>query len=125
MAAEIVRTLGMGFEFLLDAIVSLPKPDVTLYGAAANAPGRLANVAELEASNHHYWVLVELPQVRFSENEVEWTVNFNGEVTIVGQVTPATIFDDKRLIGSRRNRIQLCPTKPWAISFNLPGPVDY
>ncbi|XP_076918100.1 increased DNA methylation 3-like [Bidens hawaiensis] len=115
----------MGFEVLPDNFVSLPKPEyVTLFGAEENAPGPLANVAELEANNHHYRVLVELSQVRFYEHEVEWTVSCDGEVTIEGQVTPASIYADNRLIGSRRNRIQLCPTEPWGISFFLPCPVD-
>ncbi|KAL8253325.1 hypothetical protein R6Q59_037018 [Mikania micrantha] len=130
MAIEIARetTLDLGPELRLhfEYVVPLPKPYVRLFGAAANAAGRsLVNLIELSASNCHYKAVVELPQVQFCDNEVEWTVDHNSEVTIEGQISSAAIFADKPLTGNKRNRVQLCPTEPWAISFNLPGPVDW
>ncbi|MFS7996477.1 putative HSP20-like chaperone, increased DNA methylation [Helianthus anomalus] len=128
MAVEIVREIGQGLQLgiFLEQFVALPKPYVRLFGAAANVVGRpLVNIVDLSASDYNYVVLIELPQAQFSDNVVEWSVNDNNEVTIEGQITPASILADKPLRGNRKNRVQLCPTEPWAISFNFPGPVAW
>ncbi|KAI3783776.1 hypothetical protein L1987_42862 [Smallanthus sonchifolius] len=130
MAAEIAREIGLDLglevQHYMEQFYALPKPNVSLYRAAANAAGRpLANLVELNVSRYRYVAVVELPQVQFSENEIEWTVNHDSEVTIEGQISLAAIFADKPMTSNRRNRVQLCPTEPWAISFYLPGPVDW
>jgi hypothetical protein len=60
-----------------------------------------------------------------ASDEVEWTVDRYSGVTIEGQISPASILADKPMTRNRRNRVQLCPADPWAISFYLPGPVDW
>ncbi|GJY77117.1 chaperone-like protein of POR1, chloroplastic [Tanacetum coccineum] len=37
----------------------------------------------------------------------------------------STIFGDGRSIRTKRHRVQLFPTQPWAISFQFPEPVDW
>lgn len=52
---------------------------------------------------------------------------FDDEVYIKGRITPGAIFADGAVIRNKRsrNRVQLCPTEPWAISFQFPEPVDW
>ncbi|KAK1431534.1 hypothetical protein QVD17_07994 [Tagetes erecta] len=130
MAAEMSRARRPHRAFVVGRYVEyfylLPKPRVRLFGAAKCATGRpLANLVELIASPYRYRAVVELPQVNFCNGEVEWIVDEDNEVIIEGQITPAAIYAGGPRTGIKRNRVQLCPTKPWAISFYFPGPVDW
>ncbi|KAK1431535.1 hypothetical protein QVD17_07995 [Tagetes erecta] len=130
MAAEMSRAIRPRRVFVVGRYVeyfyALPKPRVRLFGAAKCATGRpLANLVELIASPYRYRAVVELPQVNFCDGEVEWIVDENNEVTIEGRITPAAIYAGGPLTRNKRNRVQLCPTEPWAISFYFPGPIDW
>lgn len=55
--------------------------------------------------------------------KIDWNVNRHGEVTIEGRITPAAIFANT--LGRKTKRIKLCPSEPWGMSFNFPGPVRW
>ena len=55
-------------------------------------------------------------------------VTFNDidhELIIAGQITRSAVFGDGHNLGTKRHKVQLCPTIPWAISFQFPEPVDW
>ncbi|GJZ16141.1 hypothetical protein Tco_0551818 [Tanacetum coccineum] len=111
----------------VERFVSLPKPHVWLYGSASDARGLpLASVSDLAASQHNYVVIIKFARVQGGESRVQ--MRFNGidhEVIIIGQTPQSAIFGEGRSIGTKRQRVQLFPTQPWAISFQFPEPVDW
>ncbi|GJT15001.1 hypothetical protein Tco_0873707 [Tanacetum coccineum] len=112
----------------IEKFVPLPTPRVRLHGAALDAGGRpLAKLTELVASPHNYIAVIELPRVEFGDCEVGVGVSVFDEVYIEGQITPGAIFEEGAVIQNKRlrNRVQLCPTEPWGISFQFPEPVDW
>ncbi|KAL4557304.1 hypothetical protein LXL04_035477 [Taraxacum kok-saghyz] len=112
-------------EIEIEAFHKQPKPQVMFYGAAARVRGHaFANILEFTASRRFYLVVVELPQVQFCDAEIEWIVHGDGEVTIEGEITPASIFTNLP-IGGTTKRVKLCPSEPWGMSFHFPGPVDW
>lgn len=54
--------------------------------------------------------------------EMKCEIHQNGKVHIQGVITDGTILKDSSAYQMKVQ--QLCPSGPFTISFNLPGPVD-
>lgn len=103
-------------------IVNSTKSGIALTGTAAKKPlGPAIGLVDIGSSNYAYLFRISLPGVcrdpGFScEIERSGRVTVKGDVSVTGLKNVAHIFE--------MHTETLCPSGPFSVSFQLPGPVD-
>ena len=84
-------------------------------------------IEKYEVQHDYYLTIFTICESFFvlGSGEVDLEISDLDEVIIEGQITPGAIFADWPVLQNKRNQVQLCPTEPWAISFQFPEPVDW
>ncbi|XP_027063278.2 increased DNA methylation 3 [Coffea arabica] len=102
----------------------LLKPMVTLSGTAEEgAVGPPLGLVDIGICESAYLFRVALPGVRGSESKLKCNIQLNGRVHIEGVITESQFMKNCSKVFEMKVQ-QLCPTGPFSVSFNLPGPVD-
>ncbi|KAG6648244.1 hypothetical protein I3843_07G131900 [Carya illinoinensis] len=101
------------------------KPSVVLTGTAkegSNAPP--VGLVDIGTSEGAYLFRVALPGVRKDQSgKLKCEIQRDGRVHIEGVIARTGILKDSSTVFQMKVQ-ELCPSGPFTISFNLPGPVD-
>ncbi|XP_057490550.1 increased DNA methylation 3-like [Actinidia eriantha] len=99
------------------------KPVVVLTGTAKEGKAGLPlGTVDIGRSKNAYLFRVGLPGVRRNARDLKCDIHADGRVHIEGVVGDARIVKDKSAYDMKVK--QLCPSGPFTVTFDLPGPVD-
>uniref|UniRef100_A0A803KPD8 SHSP domain-containing protein n=1 Tax=Chenopodium quinoa TaxID=63459 RepID=A0A803KPD8_CHEQI len=106
-------------------IVEIARNAYAVTGSAAKGQvGSVIGLMDISESEDSYLFRVALPGVKRENRAFQCEVDSDGRVVIKGE----TITGEKRVYRFSQTFIMqtqnLCPTGPFSVSFQLPGPVD-
>ncbi|XP_021742421.1 increased DNA methylation 2-like [Chenopodium quinoa] len=109
----------------LRRIVEIARNSYAVTGSAAKGQvGSVIGLMDISESEDSYLFRVALPGVKRENRAFQCEVDSDGRVVIKGE----TITGEKRVYRFSQTFIMqtqnLCPTGPFSVSFQLPGPVD-
>uniref|UniRef100_A0A5B7BBD5 SHSP domain-containing protein n=1 Tax=Davidia involucrata TaxID=16924 RepID=A0A5B7BBD5_DAVIN len=100
------------------------KPVVVLTGTAKEGrAGPPVGLVDIGVSEGAYLFRVALSGVRSNQCNVKCRIQRDGRVHLQGVITGGGVLKDSSSVYEMKVQ-QLCPSGPFTISFNLPGPVD-
>lgn len=116
------KSLKINMEHQAEKPTVAEKPAVVLTGAAKAQVGPPLGAVDIGCSESAYIFRVALPGVLRDACDLNCDIQRDGVVHITGIVTDSTLEND---MGHCEMKVeQLCPHEPFAVDFNLPGPVD-